>query len=377
MLATIIRILATLLLLLSADNSFAVSLHEKIGQLFIIGFDGNKVNTSSEIAKAISKDNLGGVILFDYNYKTKKFDKNIANPNQVKRLNNHLQQLAAQANYMHHRPNLPLLISVDYEGGKVNRLKSDYGFPPTYSQADIANTTSIIAHKAAHQMASTLKESGFNLNFSPLTDVNVNPGNPVIGKLDRSFSSNPMYVYHFANIYAQEYRNQGIQCAYKHFPGHGSSTADSHLGFVDVSQTWQAYEILPYSLLIPRHQTCSMIMSAHIVNRQLDDSGLPATLSHKMLTGILRNKLNFTGVIITDDMQMKAISDNYSTKQAMTMALNAGADMFIFGNQLSDKRQKLSDLISIIEQQVKAGKISKKRINQAYQHVVQFKQSLT
>ncbi len=163
---------------------------------------------------------------------------------------------------------------------------------------------------------------------------------------------------------------------YKHFPGHGSSTKDSHLGFVDVTDTWQSYELDPYQQLLNSNESCGVVMTAHIVNRQLDESGLPATLSHTILTHLLRNQLNFKGVIITDDMQMKAISDNYGLEQALVLAINAGADMLIFGNNLSVEPQDPEQLINIIEAKVLSGDISTERINDAYQHIRALKKSI-
>ncbi len=358
----------------SAHN---VSLREKIGQMLILGFEGKDIESNVFITQAIEQDNIGGVILFDYNYQTKIFDKNIESPSQVKRLNKHLQDVNQLANVTHHRPALPLLISVDYEGGRVNRLREDYGFPKTISAADAGKMSAIDVENVAETMAITLKDSGFNLNFAPVLDVNVNPDNPVMGKLGRSFSDDPRVVADYAGIYSRQFLSQGVQCAYKHFPGHGSSTADSHKGFVDVTETWQAYELTPYQQLLGGETACGMVMTAHIVNRQLDDSGLPATLSHQILTGILREKLNFDGVIITDDMQMKAISEHYGLEHALTLAINAGVDMFIFGNQLTETAQDPRVVIDAIEASVQSGEISQARIDDAYRHVVAFKQSMT
>ena len=348
-----------------------ITLRDKIGQMLILGFEGKDVDSQSPVVQSIENENIGGVILFDYNFQTKKFDKNIESPQQVQQLNEHLQQFAQLANHTHHRPSLPLIISVDYEGGKVNRLKSGYGFPATVTAADAGKMSESDANAVAKTMAMTLKKSGFNLDFAPVLDVNVNPDNPVIGKLDRSFSENPDTVALYASIYSKNFLSQGVQCAYKHFPGHGSSTADSHLGFVDVTDTWQHFELEPY-----KKPDCGMVMTAHIVNRKLDSSGLPATLSHQMLTGILRKQLNFDGVIITDDMQMKAISDHYGVEDSLILAINAGADMFIFGNQLSDTPQDPKAVIDIIEDAVNSGRISQDRIEEAYRHIVTLKRSI-
>lgn len=372
----------TLLLSISLSlPSFAtiqshVTLRDKIGQMLLIGFDGKQVTAASPIVKNIEENNIGGVILFDYNYKTRTFDKNIESPSQVKRLNHDLAHFATVGNLKYNRPDLPLLIAVDYEGGMVTRLSEAYGFPPTLSAANIGTGSMTTAELAAGRMAKTLEDAGFNLNFSPLLDVNVNPDNPIIGKKDRSFSSDASKVSRYASVYSHQFLKHNVQCAYKHFPGHGSSTADSHLGFVDVSNTWQPYELKPYQALLKKEGACGMVMTAHIVNRQLDDSGHPATLSSKLLTGVLRNQLHFKGVIITDDMQMKAISANYPLDEALVLAINAGADMLIFGNNLTMSPQDPVQLIDIIAAKVQAGDISEERINNAYQHILVLKQSL-
>lgn len=353
-----------------------VSLRDKIGQMLLIGFDGKKVNAQSKIVTEIEKYNIGGVILFDYDYRSQTFDKNIESPAQVARLNRDLQTFTAKANAKQQRPQLPLLISVDYEGGKVTRLNEKYGFPATPSAAEVGKTDNKNAREAARAMAKTLKKAGFNLDFAPVLDVNVNPDNPVIGKKDRSFSADASMVANYGGVYTRQFLSQKIQCVYKHFPGHGSSTKDSHLGFVDVTDTWQTYELEPYRQLLQSRTSCGVIMTAHIVNRQLDASGIPATLSNTILTGLLRRQLHFKGVIISDDMQMKAISDNYGLEQALVMAINAGADMLIFGNNLTVTPQDPGELVDIIEAKVRAGEISPSRIDEAYQRILALKHSL-
>jgi beta-N-acetylhexosaminidase len=359
-----------------AHGQKEVSLHDKIGQMLLIGFNGKQIHPQSKIVKSIEQDNLGGVILFDYNQQTHTFNKNIESVSQVKQLNHDLQFFTQKANLKHHRPNLPLLISVDYEGGLVTRLSKQYGFPETLTAYEVGKRGSHAAKVNAQLMAQTLMEAGFNLNFAPLVDVNVNPLNPVIAKKERSFSSSPSLVTRNARIYSRAFLKKKIQCVYKHFPGHGSSTKDSHLGFVDVSNSWQPYELNPYQKLINKHFSCGVIMSAHIVNRQLDNSGLPATLSYKILTHLLRHQLHFKGVIITDDMQMNAISHYYGLEEALVLAINAGADMLIFGNTLTEKAQDPEQVIKIITAKVHSGEISQQRIDEAYQRIVKLKQSL-
>lgn len=205
--------------------------------------------------------------------------------------------------------------------------------------------------------------------------MNINPDNPIIGKKDRSFSSIPEIVTQYAQLYTEQFIKHQIHCSYKHFPGHGSSLSDSHLGFVDISDTWSEQELIPFLQLLSQPNHCDMVMIAHIVNRKLDMTGLPASLSYQIINGLLRHDLKFNGVVITDDMQMKAITNYYGLETAVTLSINAGADMLIFGNQLVEKFQDSTEIIDMIEQKVRSGEISEQRINEAYQRIVKMKRS--
>lgn len=350
-----------------------IMLKHQIAQMLIVGFDGKHVSNDHPIVNAIHAG-IGGVILFDQDYHTKKFDKNIESPQQVKALNAQLQDYAHQAAQQHGWADVPLFISVDYEGGRVNRLKTDYGFPATQSASDLAKGNLADAATAAGKMGDTLHSAGFNVDFAPMLDVNTNPDNPIIAKLGRSFSDDASVVADYAAVFSEQFHQRGIYCAYKHFPGHGSSTEDSHLGFVDVTETWQTVELMPYKLLFERGAPCDFVMTAHIINRQLDPSDLPATLSKPVLTDLLRHELGYQGIIITDDMQMQAITNHFDKTDAMTKAINAGADMLIFGNQLSATPQDPLELVEIIYQQVQAGHIAEGRITDAYKRIIRVKQ---
>lgn len=371
-----ILLLATFVFFSSGFYAGEPSLREKIGQMLIMGFHGKVATESSLVARFIEENNIGGVILFDYNTQSQTFDKNIESPEQVKTLNKQLQLLSSQSNEKHHRPQLPLLISVDYEGGKVNRLHPRYGFPAIPSAKEVGKGSFDEASDTANRMASILKSTGFNLDFAPVLDVDVNPDNPIIGKLGRSFSADPNSVTQYGQVYSNQFLEQQIECAYKHFPGHGSSLTDSHLGFVDITNTWTVKELTPFLQLLSQSKHCGMVMVAHVVNRNLDATGLPATLSSSMISGLLRHDLQFDGVVITDDMQMKAIADYYGLSSALTLAINAGADMFIFGNQLAEKAQDPKDLIDLIEEKVSSGEISEVRIDEAYRRIIRMKASL-
>lgn len=365
-----ISLLALLIFFSSGFYAGEPSLREKIGQMLIMGFPGKAVETNSIVTRFIKEDNIGGVILFDYNTQSQSFDKNIESPEQVKTLNQQLQAIAAQNKRM------PLLITVDYEGGKVNRLHPRYGFLSIPSAKEVGKAGFDEASNTASTMASTLKKLGFNLDFAPVLDVDVNPDNPIIGKLERSFSADPNSVTQYGQIYSKQFLDRQIECAYKHFPGHGSSIDDSHLGFVDITNTWNVNELTPFLQLLSQKQHCGMVMVAHVVNRNLDPSGYPATLSFNMISGLLRHDLQFDGVVITDDMQMKAITQHYGLPIALPLAINAGADMFIFGNQLAEKPEDPEHIIDIIEGRVLTGEIPEARIDEAYRRIIKMKASL-
>ena len=350
-----------------------VTLKEKIGQMLIFGFEGTKLHENDAIVRAISAQQIGGVILFDYNYKTKTYDHNIKNPQQLKALVSQLQSYTRAAADHHANGLYPLFVSIDYEGGKVNRLQESHGFPKTLTAAEIATHSKADANVYIQKMAETLHQAGINLNFSPVVDVNINRNNPIIGKLGRSFSHDPAIVADYAALYTEAYQRHGIVGVCKHFPGHGSSLGDTHVGLVDVTTTWKKDELEPYKKLFSHPNHCPMVMTAHVINKKLDDSGYPASLSKAVTTDLLRNKMGFDGVVVADDLQMKAIKDHYGTEEAVRLAINAGADMLIFGNQLSVIPQDIATIVNMIYADVQAGKISTHRIDEAYQRIMKIK----
>lgn len=341
------------------------------GQMLIMGFDGVTLQDNHQIQDAVTKNNLGGILLFDKNLKKPDQPKNISHIDQVKKLTTDLQALSqarAEQEYT-----LPLWICVDYEGGKVNRLKSQYGFPETMTPEAFAQLPEEKAIVEAKQMAQTLKLAGFNLNFSPLIDLNVNPDNPIIAQLHRSFSHDPLLVEKYATIIAQTLHDENITFCYKHFPGHGSSRGDSHLGIVDVSETWLPEELIPYQNLLKKSFGCDMIMSAHIINRQLDPTGLPASLSYTILTTLLRQEYHYDGLIIADDLQMNAITDAFGLEESIVMAINAGNDLLIVGNQCGDRDYTVEEMIELMVKNIATGNIPQTRILESFERIKRLK----
>jgi len=304
------------------------------------------------------------VILFDYDVLQKRSGRNIQSPQQVKSLCAALQSCS----------NIPLLIAIDEEGGKVNRLKPKYGFQQTVSAAYLGRLHSLDSTRLyAMHTATLLSELGINLNFAPVCDVAVNVQNPVVAKLERSFSSNPDSVAMHAAAVVDAHRARHVLTALKHFPGHGSSQSDSHLGFVDVSNTWHRDELIPFQTLI-RQGKADMVMTAHIFNAGWDT--LPATLSKKVIQGMLREELQFEGVVCSDDMQMKAITAHYGLEESLMLALNAGADILIFGNNLDYDERIAEKACALIKGLIERGAVKHARIEEAYRRVRQLKSRL-
>ncbi len=346
-----------------------IPLRHKIGQMLIMGFAGCDIEPQSPVVKWLTEDSLGGVLLFDFDMSTKTYGKNLRNCNQIKRLIHQLKHYAESSSANKER--LPPFIAIDYEGGAVDRLSKIDDCMTTMSAFHQGLLSDHALYLEAEKMAVTLKELGFNLNFAPVVDLNLDKNRGIIGKLNRSFSSSPEDVIRAARQFVNAFSHQGIACSYKHFPGHGSATGDTHEGFVDVTEYYQESELAPYERLLSDKKSPVMVMTAHVINRRLDNSGLPATLSYPILTGLLRQKIGFDGVIISDDLQMQAISDHYKLDEALSLTLNAGADMVIFGNQLGHNTP--IEIIDCIEGLVSKGIVAGDRIDEAYQRICRLK----
>lgn len=342
-----------------------MSLRQKIAQMLIVGFRGTTLDEAQSVTSCIARDGLGGVILFDYDLITKTQGKNLINKNQIKTLNDNLQKCAQQ-----HSSELPLFIAIDYEGGAVDRLKRIPECPATVTPEQFAYLSESEQETMAKTMASTLKSLGFNLNFAPVVDVHMHNDAGIIGRLGRSFSTQTGEIVRVARRFVRAFADKGIVCCYKHFPGHGSAVGDTHLGFVDVTDTFELRELEPYRALLSTDNT--MIMTAHVINRKLDGSSLPATLSSDILENMLREQFGFTGVIISDDLQMRAIANHFDLENALERTINAGSDMIIVANQL-DEIEPIT-IIDMIEQLVLDNKIDVQRIDIAFQRISSLKQ---
>ncbi len=343
------------------------SLDEKIGSMLMVGFFGTTAPANSHICRDIYRYNLGGVILFDANPVNKKEAKNIYSKEQVKKLTSELQNCSRDGK---------LLIAVDQEGGRVQRLKSKYGFYGKFPKPkDIRGLSNNEIYNIYYKMGKELKSVGINYDLAPVVDLAINRKNRVIYKLGRSFGKSPQEVVKYSKIFIDAMRANGILTSLKHFPGHGSSLGDTHKGFVDITKFWQKKELEPYKIL-NQEGYIDTVMVAHVFNAKLD-SKYPATLSKKIVNGLLRQKLGYNGVVITDDLQMGAITKKYNLKKTLKLAINAGNDLLLFGNQLSvNNMVSIKKLVNTIKSLINNKEINIETINRANQRLKELKNKI-
>ena len=350
-------ILVLFALPLSLFSQQQPSLKTKIGQMLMMGLTENKGDANNKLYKDVKKGRVGGILIYE---------KHLTATNTAENLQSLINAYQAASP-------IPLFVSIDQEGGLVNRLKPKYGFPPMPSAAYLGSIDNLDSTKFyADTMAYTLFRLGINLNYAPVLDI-YSATNPVLGSRQRTFAADTAIIIKHAAQTIQSHHNYKVNTVVKHFPGHGSSTADSHLGITDVSKTWKPEELTPYKALIEKGLV-EAVMTAHIVNTQLEPSKLPATLSKNIMTDLLRKQLNFKGVIFSDDMQMKAISDEYGLEDAIAKAINAGVDVLMFSGNIQGVGSSSAKAITkIIRKLLKQGKISEQSINDSYERIMKMK----
>lgn len=338
------------------------SLDAQIGQMLMVGFRGTSLDKDAPILTMLQEINLGGVILFDYDVPSQSFPRNILSFEQTQALIRHLQSTAPT----------PLLVAIDAEGGRINRLKPKYGFLDIPSAQTLGKASLEQCRIHYKKLADQLSRLGINLNLAPVVDLDLNPENPVIGSLERSFSARPETVIRCAAVFIDSHHSSGIITSLKHFPGHGSSRNDSHLGLTDVTSTFQDIELQPFQDLI-RSQKADVIMTAHIMHRDLDPL-YPATLSSAILKNLLREHMGFQGVIISDDMQMGAISRYFGFEEALVQAVLAGCDILAIANnsQVYDEQAAVT-AHRALKQAVLENRIPPSRISASYTRILTLK----
>jgi beta-N-acetylhexosaminidase len=350
-------------------------LRQKIGQMIMIGIHGTQ-KQDVEVKLALSQveqGDIGGVLFFAYNIKS---------PQQIKKLTRAFSLIKSPE---------PLLIAIDQEGGKVQRLKKLNGFTDYASAYQVAQTKSISEVKAYYRiLAQEVKNAGFNLNFAPVVDLHGSPHEPrsqaacpVVGGLERSFGNEPQTVVAYAKAFIDAHHAIGLLTSLKHYPGHGLAQNDSHKGLVDITASYDSLEREPFRQLIAQG-VVDTIMTAHLVHRKVD-ADYPSTLSQNFIGPWLRNEDGFQGVVVTDDLNMGAIQQHYKLKEIVLRAIMAGNDILVFSNNalaaqgvegFKADATIASKVIQIVEQAVTEGQLSEERINASFIRILNLKKRL-
>jgi beta-N-acetylhexosaminidase len=339
------------------------TLDQMIGQMLIVGFTGSQSGDAGvETARQqIAAGVIGGVILLN---------RNIEDPAQLSAL---IQSL--------NTPNLPqpAFIAVDQEGGKVQRLPAAKGFTAWDSAESLQRMAKtggkeFTRHYYAAR-AAKLQALGVNLNFAPVVDLNRNPANPIIGKLGRSYSSDPATASDMAADFVRGHRAHGVLTSLKHFPGHGSSAGDSHQALPSIAQSWHVDELSPYATLA-QEGLIDMVMVGHLYHPDFSDAlGVPSSVSRKGV-GALRQIIGPQAVIVTDDLQMQAVHDLYSDPEAAVQAVLAGDDLLLFSADKHPDPMIGPKIAAALKQAVQQGRIPRTRIEESYARILRLKQRL-
>ncbi len=326
-----------------------MNINEKIAQMMFIGLEGTSL--SKEEAELIRTEQVGGVILLG---------GNIQNKNQLLQ---YIQSIK-KANKNSHTP---LMLGVDEEGGRVSRIPDEIAnFPSNQYIGKYANDS--LSHRIGELLAQKVQAFGFNVDFAPVLDIHNNPQNRVIG--DRSFGSTPEKVSKLGIGTMEGIQSEGVIPVVKHFPGHGNTTKDSHISLPQVDKPIveiKQEELIPFKQAID--EGAEMVMVAHILYSALDQK-YPATLSERIITDLLRNEMGFEGVVITDDMSMGAITQNYGMEEAAVLSIRAGTDMFMLTSSGDGNYDRVK---KALKQAVKQGTIAEESLDKSVKRILTLK----
>ena len=329
-----------------------------IGEMLMLGFLGADASAAwaQRLARQISLGQVGGVVFLGHNFKSRAGVTGLTS------------MFASAGNTT--RP----LISLDQEGGAVQRLGSKLGYASIPRASEVAGAMSPKKARALYAgMAAEERAAGFNFNLAPVVDLAIDPTNPVIGKWGRAWGRDPNTVTAYASAFLDAHHGARVACALKHFPGHGSSRGDSHDGFVDITGTWTKAELEPFAALA-RKGSADAVMTAHLYHRDFaGNTDEPVTLSHRAIEGVLRGEFGYAGVVITDDLDMGAIRSRYSLDEAVVRAIAAGNDIVMLSNSAKPDDNLPSRMIATVKAAVADGRITRARIEQAHQRVVAMK----
>jgi len=337
------------------DPARVAALVPRLGDLLLVGFSGTTGEGNADLDRLLCDTRVGGVLLFG---------RNVVKADQVAQLSG---WIATRAQACAGRP---VLIAVDAEGGRVMRLSPAAGYPSTPSHQELGDTNNVaVTEIEARRIAFMLATAGIGWDLAPVVDVGINPENPVIVGNGRSFGADPGRVTAHARAYIDGMHAEGVLTALKHFPGHGGSVTDSHLGFVDVTDTANpAIELQPYRTLLAERRV-DAVMTAHVFNRARD-ARYPATLSRATITGLLRGELGWQGLVVSDDLRMGAIEQYYGFGEAIVLALGAGVDVLLIADdRLPDGRSASAVAVEALTRALESGRLSERQVENALARV--------
>lgn len=326
---------------------------QKVGQKLVIGFPGTEVDEKLE--EFIRAYQIGNFILFKHN---------IESVPQVTRLCQRLQSITKEAT------GYPAFITIDQEGGMVTRLSDDcMNLPGAMAMAAIGDQEKI--YQVAKLTGEQLRALGINFNLAPVVDINSNADNPVIGV--RSYGDQPEEVAKCAVAMVNGLLDGGVLASAKHFPGHGDTSVDSHLSLPQVNKTLEEVmecELVPYKAVI--EAGIPAIMTTHILYPALEDQHLPATMSRKIITGLLKEKLGFKGLVISDCMEMNAIKEYYGTVNGILSAVKAGVDLVFVSHTMSLAKEASDAMTAALDRQ----ELSVEEMDASVQKILSYKKQL-
>lgn len=332
-------------------------LDRMLGAMLMCGFRGTEPAPDDPFLAAVAAGRVGNVILFDRDMTTGG-ERNIRSPEQVRRLTAALRAAAPG----------PIFIAVDQEGGQVRRLRPQKGFSDLPSAQRLGQGSAAATLETATLLGEELAGLGIDVDLAPVADVDSNPLNPAIGRLGRAFGSDAAAVARHALAFGKGLARSGVIPVLKHFPGQGCARADSHLGLPDITQCWDgATDLLPYAEIF-RAGWPGMVMPGHLFHAGLDPD-LPATLSRMVITGLLRQGLGWQGVVISDDLQMRAIADRYGLRESILLAVRAGVDILLYGNNLAWEEGLADKAFAALRALVDEGSIPVERIRRSWERI--------
>jgi beta-N-acetylhexosaminidase len=339
-------------------------LDRMIGQTIMVGFSGQSEHDPGvkAVRDQLAKGLIGGVVLYP---------ENISSQRQLRFLTAYLLNANSA---------LVPFIAVDQEGGRVQRLDRRTGhthYPSAQKMGRDATLTPEEARRIYGGMAKELAAAGINLNFGPVVDLSLNPWNAVIARRKRSYGPDPNAVTSLARSFIAAHREANVATVAKHFPGHGSSWSDSHKSLPDISRSWQESELEPY-VALAHDGLLDMVMVGHLYHPRFSDGDkLPSSLSASAIKALrAEGYIGFSGVVVSDDMEMGAVRDHYSLEDRVVRAVNAGVDLLVFSNVKSRDTDLGVKLHEIVANAVRDGRIPRARIEAAYERIAALKRRL-